>query len=89
MLPIIAGPAFGRLCHLNLTATRLTEASTEAFTKFLGEQFPEGRRLVIELRMLNIRKMDFKSKVDPSKEFRKKLTAARKARPHANIVLKF
>ena len=54
----MASPAFVNLKFLNVSATRLTVASTAPFVNFLGSQFPEGRaKLVIELRLQNIRKM--------------------------------
>ena len=69
LLPLLAGPAFGNFKNLNVTATKLTQESLSAFTEFLSEQFPIGRRLVIEMRMLNIRKSERGSKENPLKTF--------------------
>ena len=89
LLPVLASPAFANFNHLNVTATRMTQLCAQPFIEFMSTQFPEGKRLVIELRLNNIRKTDYKSKVDPVKEFRKSLNTARKARPHSNFILKF
>ena len=35
LLPLLAGPAFGNLKFLSITATRLTAESTPAFIEFL------------------------------------------------------
>lgn len=70
MLPLLASPAFGRFKSLSIVATKLTPACTGPFVQFIGEQFPDNRRLFIDLRLQNIRKIDRKSEIDPVKEFR-------------------
>ena len=93
LLPLLAGPAFGNLKFLHINTTRLTEACASALTEFLASQFPEGRRLLIEMRMLNIRNIAMRSKVDgkkvnPMEKFKREVQAARKARARANFVIK-
>ena len=74
LLPLLAGPAFGNLKNLSICTTRMTEASAEAFENFLGVQFPEGRRLVLEMKVLNIRNIYMKSlNVNPLEQFKKKI----------------
>ena len=70
MLPLLASPAFGNFRSLNIVANKLTIASTAPFVQFISEQFPDNRRIFIDLRLQNIRKTDRKSKVDPVKDFR-------------------
>ena len=72
LLPLLAGPAFGNLKNLSICTTRLTEASATAFVDFLSVQFPEGRRLVLEMKVLNIRNIFMKSlQANPMEQFKK------------------
>ncbi len=50
LLPLIVSD-FKHLETLIVSANRLTEFSELTFCKFLDSQFPEGRRLTIELRL--------------------------------------
>ena len=72
LLPLLACPAFGNLKYLGINSTRLTENCAEAFTEFLGSQFPEHRRLTIEMKILNIRNIVLKSsKINPLEQFKR------------------
>ena len=50
LLPLVAN-RFNALRNLNMTACRLTEASRASLEPFLAQEFPVGRRLIIDLKL--------------------------------------
>ena len=90
LLLMLTSRAFSNVRWLNLVATKLTTACKDAFVTFLGEKFPDGRSLSIDMRLIQYpRATKAQPNTDHQKDFKQALTKAGKSRPHSNFIIKF
>jgi hypothetical protein len=89
LLPLLAAN-FPLLSNLNVSACKMTHESQPAFCDFLSSQFPEGRKLTLELRLQNIKKVKIAgASQDVFTLFKLALRNSKRARPNCQVMLKY